>query len=35
MTKFKTNYNDNSPELSKRLHKDIEVTILNNQIINN
>ena len=35
MTKFKTNYSDNSPELSKRLHKDIEVTILNNQIINN
>jgi len=37
MSKFKTNYCDNSPELAKRLIKDIEVTILNNQchIINN
>ena len=32
MTRFKTNYSDNSPELTKRLFKDIEVTILNNQI---
>jgi hypothetical protein len=37
MTVFKTNYTDNSLELTKRLHKDIEVTILNNQstILNN
>ena len=31
MCKFKTNYCDNSPDLAKRLLKDIEVTILNNQ----
>lgn len=31
MSTFQTNYNDNTPDLAKRLRKDIEVTILNNQ----
>ena len=31
MNKFKSNFDDNSPELSKRLIKDIELTIINNQ----
>lgn len=31
MHKFKSNFDDNSPELSKRLIKDIELTILNHQ----
>jgi len=37
MTRFKSDYNENTAELSKRLNRDIEVTILNNQqsIINN
>ena len=31
MNKFKTEYDDISPELNKRIHKDVELTILNFQ----
>ena len=31
MNKFKSNFDDNSPELSRRLVRDIELTIINNQ----
>ena len=31
MNQFKSNFDDNSPELSRRLVKDIELTIINNQ----